>query len=679
MKELVCPECSYKNEPGSTFCEECGVILDDNNSRESEEHIPPYKSSDVILDRYEVVKVMNNSPSDTSYLALDRENDDVYVWIKQKKTGSETDAEFKRLEPLFEKLKENTHKNVVRTLDLFKGDESVFIIFENVDGHSLQQLMDEGSDLINQENVLDWAIQAADGLNFLHSHLILHRDIQPAHLLLTDDGRLKISGFSRIHSMAEDPKNNEVTEGYSPPEAYGLMGGRVGRRSDIFSLGATLYSLLSGKRPGVSREDFFQFSKLSVKAEDVDSTLEEIILKAVNKEPVKRYDSAGEMLKDLRQLKKKGLHSSSEEVVNYDFEIDTASHVGKVRKINQDACLVNVNKAYEQSNSTAYTLLVVADGMGGEVEGDKASSLAVRVIAREVLNSYLPVLGEKDTRKLYPPDPVEKAVQVIQEAVMSANREVYEYSRRDPARRGMGSTISVAIIVGKHLCICHAGDTRVYSYSVKKGLQQLTEDHSLVGRLVRLGQLTREEALNSPQRSAIYRALGTTSQLEMDVYRYVIEPGDYLLLCSDGVWEYFPDEELARLIRQEKTPDSIVKRLIRTCLDRGADDNATVITLRVKGAEKSSTLVLEKLDSRKKKVKKENKQGKETTRKNRKKKELEEKKREKEELSRKRWEEEREKKDLSPEEAGEDTLEETPDNKNGEDMVSPETPEKKSD
>jgi protein phosphatase len=600
MTELICPECQFNNDADSTFCEECGAMLSGMGEDDGESSLPVFKPGQVIAERYEVVDILRHSSSEASYMALDMKNNWKAVWLKQKMEEGGSQDEFARQKGLFDILIKEPHRNVARPREIFKSDNSIFISVECLKGQTLQSLMEKQEGPLGQEEMLRFAIQAAEGLSFLHARSILHLDIQPSHLFITEDGDLKITGFSRLSAAEGIPADFAVTEGYSPPEAYGLVGGVIGKLSDIYSLGASIYSMITGKVPTLSRESFFTFQPPSEVNSSVDPSLEKIVLKTVKKEPSERFQSVDYLIQALKSIKEKGREAPPKKLaavpIEMDFDVEVRSHLGKVRSANQDSCLFNRFMAYEKSKLISWNLLVVADGMGGEAEGDKASSLAIRVISREVQDGFMPVNADAETMRLYSEDNLhEKSADILRRAVIKANNVVFDYSRQEPSRRGMGATISAALIIRNNLCICHAGDTRAYIFSKHMGLVQLTEDHSLVGRLVRLGQLTREEALRSPQRSAVYRALGTTPELEVDVYNITLRPGDFILICSDGVWEYFPDKELISIIVEEALPARIADRLISTTLERGADDNATLIVMQAKGQadEQGKTLNLE--------------------------------------------------------------------------------------
>jgi len=589
MADLICPECEYKNEPDSRYCDDCGALLrvEEKKEEKAQEILAP-RIGDLIGERYLIKKMLSTSDTCSIYLATDKENNDEEIWIKEKLETDENEGDFIRQEKLFNLLMENAHENIAEILDDFREEKKYYIVQEKLEGKDLQTLLDLKGEEFDEFHIETIAIQALEGLKFLHSLNIMHRDIQPSHLFLTSDGMVKLIGFGRISILNNPPLDNRVTEGFSPPEAFGLVGGKVNASSDIFSLGVTLYYLLTGSQPRqFSRENSFHFRSFGELDKKINEDFEEIILKAINKNPHNRFQSPEEMLDALLLMDSDAVMEKKEtarEGEKLELDIYAQSHVGMVRSINQDSCFVGTNSAYEKSDPLEYTLLIVADGMGGEAEGDKASSLAIRVIANEVLGGFIPINTGPDTIRLYDKKNLqEKASYILKRSIEKANKVVFDYSREDVARRGMGSTLTSALIEKDNMCICHAGDTRAYVYNSEEGLIQLTEDHSLVGRLVRMGQLTRDEALKSPQRSAIYRALGTSPELEVDIYQRILKKGDTLLFCSDGVWEYYTDNEMTEIISKAATPRILGNTLIKKCLDRGADDNATLIAVKVLG------------------------------------------------------------------------------------------------
>jgi Serine/threonine protein phosphatase len=203
-------------------------------------------------------------------------------------------------------------------------------------------------------------------------------------------------------------------------------------------------------------------------------------------------------------------------------------------------------------------LFAVADGMGGAQAGEVASRLAAES------------LREQELGGLSSP---EQTVELIREA----NRRVYAYSSENASARGMGTTMTVALVEGSVVTIGHVGDSRAYLLRDDQ-LTQLTQDHSLVAELVRSGRLSAKEAESHPRRSVITRALGTDSEVEVDVLSLRAQDRDVFLLCSDGLTSMVSDEEIARLLLSARDDlDDAGKKLIAAANQAGGEDNITVV------------------------------------------------------------------------------------------------------
>jgi serine/threonine protein phosphatase PrpC len=214
----------------------------------------------------------------------------------------------------------------------------------------------------------------------------------------------------------------------------------------------------------------------------------------------------------------------------------------------------------EDSYVCAPPLFAIADGMGGARAGEVASRLAAAVLEEA---------GGLELSE-------ERLVELIQEA----NRRVFERSNEDEETSGMGTTMTVALVAGTSITFGHVGDSR--AYRVRGGaIEQLTDDHSLVGELVRSGRLSPEEAEVHPQRSVITRALGTEPDVDVDTFLVEAEPGDVYLLCSDGLTDMLSDAEILRLVDGAADIDGAARRLIEAANSSGGEDNITVVVFEI--------------------------------------------------------------------------------------------------
>jgi serine/threonine protein phosphatase PrpC len=219
-------------------------------------------------------------------------------------------------------------------------------------------------------------------------------------------------------------------------------------------------------------------------------------------------------------------------------------------------------------NEDAYVceppLFAVADGMGGAQAGELASTLAAAAL-RDKGSDH----GGGEQR--------------VDELIQEANRRVYQRQSEDASASGMGTTMTVALVEDGRVAIGHVGDSRAYLIR-GRGLEQLTEDHSLVAELVRSGKLSPEEAESHPQRSVITRALGTDPDVDVDTFSVETKPGDLFLLCSDGLTSMVDDETILREIdRNRGDLASAAKALIRAANKGGGEDNITVVFFEIAG------------------------------------------------------------------------------------------------
>lgn len=228
------------------------------------------------------------------------------------------------------------------------------------------------------------------------------------------------------------------------------------------------------------------------------------------------------------------------------------THRGKVRDGNEDALLLE--------NS----VFAVADGMGGHLAGEVASATALEPIA------------ELDSRVF--PDATAAAT-ALTAAVVAANARVSQLAADNPSFRGMGTTLTAALVEGRRIHVAHVGDSR--AYLLRAGhFSQLTDDHTLVQHLVDEGQITREEAAHHPQRSIITRAIGVAPEVDVDSMTLDLQPDDLLLLCSDGLTGVLDDQVIAEQLVTCTDPEATVERLIGLANDAGGPDNITVLLLR---------------------------------------------------------------------------------------------------
>ncbi len=246
----------------------------------------------------------------------------------------------------------------------------------------------------------------------------------------------------------------------------------------------------------------------------------------------------------------------SSAVLNYTAA--AVSDRGRKRPSNEDAFGFSVE----------HGVYVVCDGMGGAAAGEIASSLAVDEVMR--------LLGGRGEAGQMP--------QVAEQALCAANEAIFSRSERNSKLSGMGTTLVGLVVEDRRVWVLNVGDSRCYRQRNRK-LEQLTLDHSLVEEQVRMGRMTHFEALRSPLRNVITRALGTQSQVTPDIFEFEAEPGDLFMLSSDGLSRELSDAEIENLLGGADEPSlrALCSRLVEAAKKAGGHDNITCLLVRVEG------------------------------------------------------------------------------------------------
>jgi protein phosphatase len=236
--------------------------------------------------------------------------------------------------------------------------------------------------------------------------------------------------------------------------------------------------------------------------------------------------------------------------------VGARTDVGRLRSANEDAYLAES------------PLFVIADGMGGHIAGDVASSTAIETISAH-------------KQDITPADP-----QTLAQLVHEANAAVWSKAQSDPALSGMGTTCTLVYVDDGRAHVAHVGDSR--AYRLREGeLERLTEDHTLVARMVKEGKLRPEDADHHPQRSIITRALGIDSEISVDLTAVELDEGDRLLLCSDGLTSMVPEQEIVDTLSTQPDAQAAADSLVEAANRAGGEDNVTVLVVDAGGSSEA--------------------------------------------------------------------------------------------
>ncbi|MCK5811844.1 MAG: Stp1/IreP family PP2C-type Ser/Thr phosphatase [Clostridiales bacterium] len=236
------------------------------------------------------------------------------------------------------------------------------------------------------------------------------------------------------------------------------------------------------------------------------------------------------------------------------MKFNASTDIGKVKENNEDNLLTISNDSI--------SVFAVADGMGGHDFGEEASLIAITFIE----NNFNEFLKKKNIKK------------EIQNMFLTINQLIYKTGISKNAQNGMGTTLTLAIIIDEILFVGHIGDSRCYI--INNEIIQLTKDHSYVEQLIDKGMITKLQAKTHPKKNIITRALGTMKNIEVDIVEYQLEKSDSIMLCTDGLSNLLDDNEMKNIINKTDLLKNANVEMVKLANNRGGFDNITVIVVR---------------------------------------------------------------------------------------------------
>ncbi len=239
------------------------------------------------------------------------------------------------------------------------------------------------------------------------------------------------------------------------------------------------------------------------------------------------------------------------------MKVFSATDVGKIRQVNQDYIYTSRDPVGNLPN-----LFVVADGMGGHAAGDFASRYGVTTLIEEI----------KKDENFNP-------VKIIRNGINAANAAILDAATRDPEMAGMGTTMVAATVSGEYLYVANVGDSRLYLCG--DSLNQITQDHSLIAEMVRLGEMEVEDAEHHPDKNIITRAVGTEETVQIDFFDLKLEKGQVFLMCSDGLSNMVEHDDIYRILKDAlgQPAKDPAMALLNAANEAGGKDNIAVIVV----------------------------------------------------------------------------------------------------
>jgi protein phosphatase len=463
--------------------------------------------------------------------------------------GEDLGEVFGRVLALSQTLK---HPAFQRATEGFAENGRVYLVYADEELQGLGR----GPGKMAETEAIGAAIQLCQAISFVHRRALRLNDICPESVSVAGDGRLKLTGLDYVSNDNELQGEPIFNDGYTAPEIY--RGKKVDKRADIFSAGAILYTWLTGARiPSESwREEAgpVQFYPPHV----VTPRLEDAIRRAIAFSPADRWPTIDAFKAELIAL-------------GGTFRLRAAAmtDVGRVREHNEDSVLALEYTRESMVDPAQSHLYVVADGMGGAEAGEVASAIAV-----ETIRSYI------ESRLQGARGDVANGAELLTAALEEANSRIIEYVASHPESRGMGSTGVCALVAPPDAAVAWVGDSRGYLMEGAT-LRQVTKDHSLVQRLVEIGQITAEEAHTHEHKNVITRSLGArqSGPAGAEAVSLKLKRGDKLMLCSDGLTAHVNDRQILDILGHNRDPFDAARELIVAANAGGGTDNISVIVI----------------------------------------------------------------------------------------------------
>ncbi len=437
----------------------------------------------------------------------------------------------------------------------------------------------------------------AEILQTLHKQHAILEGLRPDEITVTAEGKVRLNDLADLLPLPLPPLTPIRGTLYTAPE-IAAGNAKVDARASLYSFGAMLYALHLGRelsdvdfdRPGHPKPFIPRFP-------DIHPAFGRLMMKTFRRDVEARFPTDEAAKEDATGMTEliRSLHTLRRTHALVRMEIASWTTTGMVRTGNEDAFAVLHTCETRQDDVGEMALILLCDGMGGYEAGEVAAALAIQALRNNLLtqrpfrplaghsNFATEALGGWSTAEGHAQTTLDPEVgkQLLKAALKDANKQIFAAARAPGTRRrGMGCTAEVVFLDGRNVIVGHVGDSRTYHLQQGK-LVQLTRDQTLVNRLVELGVLTQDEAEKDDRKNQLQQAVGGQPDVEPGLYSAQIKPGDWVIVCSDGVTNHVKDRDLAQLLMQEAySADTAARRLVNLTNIEGATDNATVVVIR---------------------------------------------------------------------------------------------------
>lgn len=631
---LACPACASTVAAGDKFCADCGYYFSASEQARLSTPAAAQAPAALVQDRYELLERTSERGGVERFRGLDHsttpptpvvivrqpmpqakppaplpailpprdDDDEILPSFDDPRPASMPTTEVLTDQAVWPSihwerllLKALARPSLPAELAFLSDDEYQYLILEAPRGRLLWDAWDDPDGDARQR--FGYLVEVADTLHRLHQGEAMLEGLRPDTLVIDEQDKVRFTDLADLLPLpfhAGIPVRGTL---YSAPE---LMGnGPADARASLYSFGAMLYALHVGSELN-DRRDFDGPGKpkpFIPRFADVHPAFGRLMMKTFRREVAARFptdetrkeDPTGfvELIHTLEVLRRT--------YDNVRLEVGSWTSTGIVRSGNEDAFALFHAGESRQDDFGEAVVVLLCDGMGGYEAGEVAAALTIQTLRQALINqrpfsvaagvSPFPTDPLKEMGKpeghAGPAVDVDAVKKAIKAALRDANKAVFQASRAPGSkRRGMGCTAEVVYIDGRNVVVGHVGDSRTYHLHEGR-LVQLTRDQTLVNRLVELGTLSAEEAETHPRRNELQQAIGGQPDVDPGLYHGTMSPGDWVVVCSDGLTNHVTARDLLQMLQSEATSAQMAaRRLVNLTLIEGATDNVTVVAVR---------------------------------------------------------------------------------------------------
>jgi protein phosphatase len=604
----ICSFCKAPRKGNEPFCDDCGFVF----PAAGEAGASPGNAAPMLIkNRYHLGELLSERGGVSRFRATDGANNNQAVIVLRSAATSASppdepaaaSSEDEDMLPTFDVptampvngegtgawpsiawekhlLTKAEHPAIPKVFDHFVDGDYEYLIEESPGGQSLWNAWDDPD--VSASERFGYLKSVAEGLHALHKAGAILEGIRPDIINVPPLSTAMIADLTDLLPLPLPPSPPVRGTHYTAPELV-LHRPNIDARADLYSFGAMLYALSMGRE--LTDMDFEKSGvpkNFIARNPDVHPLMGRLVHKTFCRDPQLRFptDEAGKKDPTGFQELIDTLETCRRTFGNVRLEIAAWTTTGIVRTGNEDAFALMHAIESRQDDLSEYALVLLADGMGGYEAGEIAAALAIQTLRKYLVSQKMFAALAGENHPTGSEFDVAACKQVLVAALKEANKTVHQAPSKGIGRRGMGCTAEAVYVDGHHVVVGHVGDSRTYHLHQGR-LIQLTRDQTLVNRLVELGQITAEEADNHPRKNELQQAVGGRADVEPAVYHGAMQPGDWVLVCSDGLTNHIKAEEIQEMLQSEAgSAEVAARRLVNFTNLRGATDNSTVVVIR---------------------------------------------------------------------------------------------------